>query len=280
MVAQPCGRRKRSRSPRNNAGAILQIIHRTDDLSVVIKDMASGAKPPGDFSDRQSALAALDIVERVKLHLEDCQNIRRSEAMPREAQRLGEIGSWTTDLTGADVVWSDLIFTHLGRDRGPKPLTFAAFYALVHPDDRSAFMAARALALADDVKMNVVHRIMKPDGKVRVMRHLGERQPLLPGGAAFAGTMQDITTLHAAALQTTEALDLLRIAGGVARMGAWRHALTQDVIHFTDVTAAILELDPGTDVTVEQTNQFYAPRLPRQDACGFHGLHNSGCAFR
>lgn len=71
-----------------------------------------------------------------------------------------------------------------------------------------------------------------------------------------------------AAMREQEAM--LRIAGRVARLGAWSFAVAEKRLTWSDELCAILDLPPGTSPTVEQAAGFHTPehRAAVHDAFG------------
>ena len=59
-----------------------------------------------------------------------------------EAERLGKIGHWVTDLRTGHVVLSDECFEILGLPRAPH-LPIEAAVRAIHPDDRPRYLAVR-----------------------------------------------------------------------------------------------------------------------------------------
>jgi PAS domain-containing protein len=64
------------------------------------------------------------------------QELRRREAHLAEAQRLGHIGSWVFEPTGAFAYWSDELFRIYGLDPERDAPTLDEYLARVHPHDR------------------------------------------------------------------------------------------------------------------------------------------------
>lgn len=108
------------------------------------------------------------------------------------AQRIAAIGSWENRIGANRLSWSDEIYRIFGLARTDFDATFDAFFAKVHPDDRAAMLEAHEATLAGRGPMDIVHRIIRPDGTIRVVRERGE---LLREGdeTVLAGTVQDIT---------------------------------------------------------------------------------------
>ena len=89
-----------------------------------------------------------------------------------EAQQVAHIGSWEWSVTDNTLWWSDELYRVYGIDRGAAP-TYEAFLDRVHPDDRARIDAAVRQAMADGRPFTFDHRIVRPDGAVRVLHAAG-----------------------------------------------------------------------------------------------------------
>ncbi|HEY8601058.1 MAG TPA: GAF domain-containing protein, partial [Thermomicrobiales bacterium] len=94
--------------------------------------------------------------------------LRRSEVGLAEAQRLARIGSWEYDIVADRLTWSDEIFRILGHAPQSFTPTQERLLAAIHPDDRAEVLRARVEGLGRDGQYDVEHRIVRPDGTVRM----------------------------------------------------------------------------------------------------------------
>ncbi|MDD2767290.1 MAG: EAL domain-containing protein [Methylococcus sp.] len=119
---------------------------------------------------------------------------RRGELHLREAQRLANLGSWELDLLSGRLEWSEQVFRIFEIDPQQFGTSYAAFIALVHPEDREAVNHAYTQSVADRLPYSIVHRLLMPDGRVKHVCERGETyygedgQPL-----RSMGTVQDIS---------------------------------------------------------------------------------------
>lgn len=134
--------------------------------------------------------------------VEDITDIRRATlALERQgdslatAQRIGNMGNWERDFKTGELRWSDQAYRIFGLSREPsKSLTREDFLDTLHVDDRPFVVAALTAAAENDAPYSLDHRIVRPDGEVRVVHEEAEvirdaaGQPLV-----MAGTVQDIT---------------------------------------------------------------------------------------
>jgi PAS domain S-box-containing protein len=129
---------------------------------------------------------------------------RRGEALLAEAQRLTRIGTSVQRLTRigsfvfrlpeATEYWSPESFQIFGVDPAKGyPRNMSEYTAYVHPDDREWFLREAEEILAKGQAYEHNHRIVRPDGEIRVVRVVG--CPVHDKGVVtrFIGAFADIT---------------------------------------------------------------------------------------
>jgi PAS domain S-box-containing protein len=115
----------------------------------------------------------------------------RPELMP--AYWVGGLGSWEWDIAGGAIRWSAQLCRIYGVEPGGER-SYAEFLSLVHPDDRARMQATVQTAYKTGRPYVLEHRIVRPDGVIRVLRGRGAvisddaQRPV-----RMLGTGQDIT---------------------------------------------------------------------------------------
>lgn len=139
-------------------------------------------------------VTARDITARVEAE----RALSRSERNLARAQQIARVGSWERDLASGGLHWSQELRRILGLESGAPP-DYDSFMGMVHPDDRAKLLEARVRALDNTGRMDVEHRVIRPDGEVRWLHELGE-VARGPDGVPerLLGTAQDITERKAA----------------------------------------------------------------------------------
>ena len=133
---------------------------------------------------------ALDITARKETEAA----LRASEARLAQAQEIAQLGSWEWDIAADRVVWSDQLFRIFGLEPGTVAGSYQGFLDRVHPDDRDRVNATIERAFASGEPFTFEHRIIVPDGGVRILHARGEVVPGDDGRpAGMRGTGQDIT---------------------------------------------------------------------------------------
>lgn len=132
----------------------------------------------------------VDVTERKAVELA----LERERQRLAEAQSLAQLGSWEWDVASGQLWWSDETFRIFGLQPGELGPTLEAFTARIHPEDRSRVQAAINDSLRDDIPYQVDHRILRPDGSIRIVQERGSAQRDAEGNPLrMLGTVQDIT---------------------------------------------------------------------------------------
>ncbi len=120
--------------------------------------------------------------------------LRASEARLAEAQRIAHLGSWEYDFSTEQHAWSDECFRIGGFAPQAFTPTFERLMAVVHPDDRERVLQAQSVSLEPGGIYAVEHRIVRPDGEVRVVHQQAETVRDAAGRAVRrVGIVRDIT---------------------------------------------------------------------------------------
>jgi len=120
-------------------------------------------------------------------------NQKRIEDNLREIEKLAMIGYWDWDYENGLLTWSDEIFNIFGVTKGEFKVTAENFEKAIHPDDKEFFLIEREKALNAGENVNIIHRIIKPSGEIRIVQErvitICENSHII----RLLGTVQDIT---------------------------------------------------------------------------------------
>lgn len=110
------------------------------------------------------------------------------------AQRIAKLGNWDWDIVNNSLYWSDGIYRIFGLSPQEFGATYEAFLNSVHPDDREFVQRAVDEALHEKKPYAIDHRIVLPDGDIRIVHEHGE-VVLDESGRPIrmTGTLQDVT---------------------------------------------------------------------------------------
>ncbi len=150
------------------------------------------------------------------------QKLKRSEKLLADAQRIAQLGSWELDIPRNHLYWSDEIYRIFGLKRKDFEETYEAFLERVHPDDREIMAKAQRAALAGEKPLDLEHRIVRPDGDVRIVREVGNLLPDETGNLSrLVGIVQDITEQVQVRRRLEESEKKYRGIIETAREGVW-----------------------------------------------------------
>ena len=149
------------------------------------------AEPDETFLELMGDVGAIlgRVVERELWEAE----LRQREAQLATAERLARLGSWRWDPKSDRVIWSEQLYRIYGLAPGA-PVDFETYLSYHHPDDRERVQDVIARARETGTAFSVEHRIVRPDGEVRVIHGRGQVELDEDGHLVqMAGTAQDVT---------------------------------------------------------------------------------------
>jgi|GEM_PF-1903561 len=112
----------------------------------------------------------------------------------KTAQKIAKLGYWEFDLQNNKLTWSDQVYEIWENHPQKFDVTFENFFQTIHPDDREKFSAEQENVLNGKKPLEIEHRIILKNGKVKWVIERGylikneKGEPLL-----LEGTVQDIT---------------------------------------------------------------------------------------
>jgi PAS domain S-box-containing protein len=120
------------------------------------------------------------------------------DARLKEAQELAHVGSWEWNVADNSEWWSEELYRIYGADPDSFRPSHDAFMSLLPADDREKVTDILQRAFADRQPFQIEHRIVRPDGEVRVMHSLGRVMVDARETVRMVGASQDITARKAA----------------------------------------------------------------------------------
>jgi PAS domain S-box-containing protein len=116
-----------------------------------------------------------------------------------EAERIAHLGNWDWDIVKDKLLWSDEIYRIFGLTPQQFGATYEAFLSYVHAEDREFVEHSVSEALYEGRPYNLDHRIVWPDGSVRVVHEKAEVSFDKNGKPVrMIGTVHDITEIKRA----------------------------------------------------------------------------------
>jgi PAS domain S-box-containing protein len=135
-----------------------------------------------------------------------------SEARLSEAQRVAHIGSWEWRIGEDRVRWSDELYRIYGLTPEEHEPTYEGFLSRVHPDDVDHTVSVIRQAVDNVTPFTYEHRVVRPDGDVRMLYTRGEA--ISDGGTNRAdrlvGSCWDVTDRWEAMQRLEHTVSMLR----------------------------------------------------------------------
>ncbi len=137
----------------------------------------------------------LCLFQDITVRIEAQTALAANEAKLAEAQQVARLGSWEWLIEEDRVTWSDELYRIYGLRPEPGAFhSYAHHLEGLHPDDRTRVARAIETGIAEGHPWNIDHRIVRPDGDVRMIHARGEVALDAEGVAvAVHGTCQDVT---------------------------------------------------------------------------------------
>ena len=188
-----------------------------------------------------------DITDRKRAE----ETLQLTQAHFREGQRLARMGSWTSD--GTKCQWSDELFQIYGLDPRKGVPSTEEFLTIIHAQDRPSMAEAIRLMLEEERGCDVTTRVMRPDGKMRYVRHVGMRVVEQGVFKGFLGTGMDVTEQELLTQELRRERAYLNEAQGLAHIGSFAcNFVTGRNFHLSDETIRMHGFDPsGPQVPLE-----------------------------
>jgi PAS domain S-box-containing protein len=133
------------------------------------------------------------------------QQLQRSESQLEEAQRTARVGHWEWDTVQDEVFWSDELYRVFGLEPGDLEASQDGVNRYVHPADLDYVLQKTAEMFEQGIPADYFLRIIRPDGKVRVLHSRG--RPIYDDAGNVVrlhGTAQDMTEQKETELKLAE----------------------------------------------------------------------------
>ncbi|MFD1739628.1 PAS domain S-box protein [Bacillus salitolerans] len=137
--------------------------------------------------------AVLTVGVDITARKEKEEQLRKSEQLLAEAQRIAKLGSWEFNLLEKKLCWSDETYRIFGVTSEEFTPSYDALLNFIPPEEREYVHRESEAALNQKLPFLVEHRIILADGKEKFVRQQAE--VIYEDGQAIfmIGTIQDIT---------------------------------------------------------------------------------------
>ncbi len=187
-------------------------------IPIQYKETVLGAFHIADRREGMVPLEKIEFIESISplvgeaiLRFSAEEELLRSEARLSEAQSIAHLGNWDWNIQTNQLYWSDEIYRIFGLAPQQFGATYEAFLDSVHPDDRESVKKAVKESLYKKKPYSIDHRIVLPDGAMRIVHEQGEVTIDDTGNPIrMIGTVQDITDINRAEEALKKSYEQLR----------------------------------------------------------------------
>jgi PAS domain S-box-containing protein len=157
------------------------------------------------------------------------EQLRRSETLLAEGQRLGLTGSWAFDPDTEELTFSEQARRIYEFDDDDAPLTLTRLYARAHPDDLSLVRERTNLARAGVSDLDIEFRLLMPSGALKYVRSNSYYSRKHDGRLELIGAIQDITERRRSEEALSQVRSELAHMTRVASLGALTASIAHEV---------------------------------------------------
>src|SRR3984957_11374297 len=177
------------------------------------------------------------------------EELQTNRYLLSEAQRLGQMGSWSFDPAIGFDHWSPELFQIHGLAPTPEAPTSEAYLALVHPEDRGFMASFMDRMLVEARGFDVTKRFVRPNGQLRYVRCVWSAASET-GSLKRIGVGVDVTEHEFLTQELRRREAYLAEAQRLSHTGSfgWRPGREEHV--WSDDTYRIFDYDPATKVSL------------------------------
>jgi diguanylate cyclase (GGDEF)-like protein/PAS domain S-box-containing protein len=212
-----------------------------------------------DFQGRSLVVIALrDSTEKERARRES----ERLGIMLNAAERISHVGSWELIHATGELLWSEETYRIFATTPEATRPSYDNFLSLVHPDDRDALQATFRQSVLNGSDYRMKHRLLLPDGQVRIVLERGETRYDSKGEAITTfGTVHDITDQHVIERRLEEAAYLDPLTGLPNKAATIRrlHGLMQTGAYNSSIAVIGIDLDDFQSI-----NDSFGPEVGNQ----------------
>jgi PAS domain S-box-containing protein len=187
-------------------------------------------------------------------------SVSEREELLVEVERLAHMGSWIWNLETQQVVWSPELYRILGYDPEKREASTEAFFAAVHPDDRTRIQEVSAKGVAAGIAPQVDYRVLRADGTVRYVTMAGTMLFDDAGNLRrIVGAVLDLTEQRESAERSKRDNERLEEAQSIAHLASWQVELETGTFTWSGEFYRILGLPLDTQASQERFNESLHP---------------------
>ena len=233
--------------------------HRRKDGSLFDVEISSKLQP----EEERVVTFLRDITEQKKY----VESLRESEELLNQSQEMASVGSFVWDMQNNHLVWSRNMYTLYGVNQDTFKGDLIELSAqCIHPDDLKRVQDGIYKMLQESSIWDIEFRIIRTDGKERIIRSIGKQEYNDDGSPAKClGIHQDITERRQSEKKQDSLQSLFSTAIEIASLGPWEYDMARDIFTFNDFFYRIYRTTAEEQGGYEMSSDEYAKRFLHPD---------------
>ncbi|WP_026462301.1 PAS domain S-box protein [Adhaeribacter aquaticus] len=149
-----------------------------------------------EFAQDKKVVTVLAIARNITEQKLAEEKIKNEHRRLKEAQQIGQVGSFEWNIQTRGIIWSDEMYRLYGLEEQCEEITLTKLERFCHPDDLDLFKTEVQKVIQEGQGINFTHRIIRQDGSIRYVHRKAEcvkdedEQVCL-----VRGTLQDVTEI-------------------------------------------------------------------------------------
>ena len=207
------------------------------------------------------------------------QNCKKATSGLKTPNVLPMLAIFSWNLIENRLVWSDELYLIHGLTPRQASVDLMTVSDMMHPEDREFVFLAADEAIRGGVRPDIEHRIVRPDGEVRIVHSVAAVKRDAAGQAyEMFGVTQDITDRKRAELALKQSQFYLSEGQRLAHIGSW--AFNDSGHYWSDELFKIYGLDPQDGApTIEQYLALIHPQDRASMAETIKRMQEERCGF-
>ncbi|MEO6523186.1 MAG: PAS domain S-box protein [Mucilaginibacter sp.] len=188
-----------------------------------------------------ATFTAIDITDTKRI----ANALKESELVLFNEQIVAKMGSWWTDASGRDIVWSNNLFSILEvSEISPERSKLSYYISLIHPEDKESAQHYFT-SLADNPLIEFEHRLITPKGNLKYFKVVSGYPVKDENGKMMkvAGIVQDVTESRLASKTIKKNQSELVEVQAIAKIGGWKWDVLLNNLIWSEEIYNIYELD-------------------------------------
>lgn len=189
-----------------------------------------------------------DITEQKKVE----EEVKEKNRKLKNAQEIARLGYWEFNAQTEEIFFSDEIYEIFGLNP-EDTVTLKTIIDRIYPEDRDYVVTQNEKAIENNTTLNIEHRILLPDGAVKWLHVISNRNNAENDTNTVEGTIQDVT-------EKKELELLLNQTNRLAKVGSWKLELSEgneEELYWSEMTRELFEVGDAYQPTLTDAFEFH-----------------------